>query len=648
MFFKSSIRGVQRKKISLGLFGIIILTSCGKPNVKSAVQDQKNSDKLSGFLGAGWDSDKQEWLGECAEGEQAFEGKQEAQVSFDKSMEEKEAASSLGFGLDAKARYGVYEGDLAANFARETASSAFSETATYQAVYKFKNIRLKNAKLKKDIGEKANNAGPEQFVKTCGHQVATQAEIGARFFVNIKMDFSTAAEKQSFSANIGLKGPAFQVRSKIEQASSSLSQSASVKVRLFQQGGNVSRITKALSNIDVSVVENNLDEDKKTASALVICSMERLDACLKVIDSAIKYATDTNEKESFPNQINFDTLNLSSANGPAILSYITSPWSSLAVYPPDPFTAADVKEARKDLFAVFEKQLVYKNRIDDLMNGPIRLSPKQNINFSEKKASVYANIEKIVEAGKTCFTNINDCMTKKLKVMQENNPNYLAEEFDVLPETFAQHCDMAQLPIHRLSHKHTVDKLSEIAKIDYNKLDGGDKCKLLGEALEGNAMYPGITELYLGHSDITSLAPIGALKNLKVLVLRDNKIKSLDDISGLVNLEKLVVTRNGLVNADAVFKLPRLKRLGIYSNKLSPTDIKKLQELKNMDENFVTTNEVCEHVRNWALKNNKISQEEFEYFSKGNWGPELKEYGNWETADWGPYGPCTWSAEFLY
>jgi hypothetical protein len=61
--------------------------------------------------------------------------------------------------------------------------------------------------------------------------------------------------------------------------------------------------------------------------------MDRIDACMRVLDSALTYATDTSDALSFPNQIrpNYDPAR---PDDPAELAYITKPWSDLAFYPP--------------------------------------------------------------------------------------------------------------------------------------------------------------------------------------------------------------------------------------------------------------------------------------------------------------------------
>jgi|GEM_PF-3416030 len=612
----------------IGACGHLDSSKRGDEKTSTLANSRLPASQRVGTLGGGWDTNKEEWRGDCATGTIGYEGAQEASIKFDRAMSEKETASALGFSLDARARYGVYEGDLAADFARDSSSSAFSESATYSAMYMFKNAKLRNGTLS-PVGKTASERGPEDFAKTCGHEYVDQLQLGARLLVNIKMNFSSKAEKQNFSANIGLRGPAFSVRAKIKQASESMSRSASVSVRLFQQGGNISRLTTALSGLNVPL---DIDDKDKTASALLVCSMDRLDACLNVIDGAVKYATDTNVTDSFPNQINFSTLDLASPNGPAILGYITAPWTDMAVYPPDPFTAADVKVARKELFEAFEKQLGYANRIDDVLGGPIRLSPDQNLAFDTKKKVIEGNITAIVEAGKSCYVAISECSKNKRDILSNNNPNFLDEEFDVLPKTFAQWCDVSNLPVYRLSMKKTVTELLAVAKLDLNDL-GSDPCGAAGKSLAD------LKKVDLSAKGLTSIQPLAALPKIEWLSLKGNEVDDVSPLAAMTTLSYLDVSYNKFFDVKPIAALTGLRTLRAHGNAID--DSKPVRDLfKPMQQLFLNDSEVCAYARQQALDNSLITAQEFKYYGGLNWAPEYGKAGDLSSgiSTWGDCG----------
>lgn len=595
------------------LLTMTMLLSCGKdaPNQSKIFGGVGGKSSRFGTLGGGWDLDREEWKGECVTGEQAFEGQQEATVRFDKSVSERETASSLGFSLDAKARYGVYEGDIAADFSRSASSNAYSESATYMSVYKFKNAKYKNAVLTA-VGEKAYKAGPEQFIKTCGHEFVTQSILGARFMVNIKMEFSSAAEKQNFSANIGLKGPAFSVRAKLEAAKSSLSKSASVSVRIYQQGGNVSRITTGIG----SKIRLDGKNSGGESSAIVTCSMENLNACLEVLDAAVSYATDTSPGvDSFPNQLNFSTLDLSSPNGPATLGYVTAPYSDLAVYPPDPITLADLKDSRESLFRAFERQLSYKTRVEALLAGAVRLSPDQNIYFDKKMKEILANTGKIVDAGKICYSDFDKCSEVAKSTLANYNPNYLDEDFDIQAESFAQWCDISRLPVYQLSTRKTVDALLSFAQLDWNTA-GEDPCKQADMVLTKSEFID------LQSKDLTTLEPLAPLRSLKYLNVRKNKLRTLKGIETLKNLRQLNISSNMLKDWDIVNQLENLEEIVTYGNNFSPGSVP--ARLSNMARPMLDWKSVCDFAQQEALRRGLVTQSLLDTYILANFIPQFE------------------------
>jgi hypothetical protein len=69
-------------------------------------------------LGQGYNSEQEEFFGKCVRGEAEFVGNQQSQLTFNRSMSEESAASTLGFVVGAKARYSVRFGDIVSIFLR--------------------------------------------------------------------------------------------------------------------------------------------------------------------------------------------------------------------------------------------------------------------------------------------------------------------------------------------------------------------------------------------------------------------------------------------------------------------------------------------------------------------------------------------------
>ncbi|MGK5086622.1 leucine-rich repeat domain-containing protein [Bdellovibrionota bacterium FG-2] len=512
-----------------------VLLACGKATgpVGANMQATVSADtylpapaqKSQAVLGKGYNTKEERFVGECAIGDIEFAGMQNASIRFDRSLSEKETSDSLGFSVGGRARYGLIEASGAADFAKASAANAYSESTTYAAVYQFKNAKLKYTGLSPQgaLAQKSHN-----WELTCGHEFVEQIELGAQLYINAKIEFSSKEEKESFNATLNVKGPAFSLGTTLSQASHSFGRTASVSIRVFQVGGNVSQLSSVFSKSAAKVDTKTEEKNGKgaSASALLTCGMDQMDSCLEVLDNALEYATSKDDPNAFPAQINFKTLDTSTPNGPAMLKYITKPWSILAIYPPNPMIEEAVKAARKKLSFLFEESLKSSNRSQALLSGKIRLSPKQYrtlLNIDDRNSS---NLAKILEASNVCYDDLANCNSAVAQVSSAIE-HFEESQYTILPETFAQYCDNAKLPIHRVSLATTVEALLKVAHEDLSGPITEDLCGAAGQILEERV------ELSLPSKGVSVLGPIAALPKLQSLNLRDNKIS---DISKLANL----------------------------------------------------------------------------------------------------------------
>lgn len=593
---------------------LTILVGCGiQQEEKSKLAEfylPSGAQRSQATLGKGYDAEKEKFVGDCVSGEVEFVGAQNALVTFDRSMSEKETSDSLGFSVGGKGRYGAVKFSAAAQFSKESSSNDFSESTTYSAIYNFKNAKLKNAQ-KTDVGQTAFRAN--RWKESCGHEYVEQIELGGSLYINTKIEFSSKEDKQAFSAQFNIQGPAFAVRGALEQASKSFGRTASVSVRLYQVGGNISRLSTVFGEAQVAADLNNPNGSQ--ASALVVCSMDRMDACLAVLDKAIKYASDKNDPDAFPSQMNFRTLDTSSPNGPAMLKYITAPWKNLAIYGPDPLVESVVKVSRKRLSDAFEEQLKYNNRVSGLLNGRIRLSPAQFKDIKDIDAKVGENLAVIEEAANTCYSEFAHCTSAATEAIK-NLKSFDSTRFTVVPETFAQYCDIANLPTHKLSLKHTVDTLLDVAKEDLSDL-GSDPCGTAGAELESR------TELNLSQRGLKVLSPLVTLKRIKHLNLKGNEIEDVSKLGLLPELLTLNLSKNRILSVASLSELKSLREIRLMENQI--TD---LSPLKHVPTVIANDDDACRWERKVALERGIITPVEFERYEAVNFGPRFATPGD--------------------
>jgi Leucine Rich repeats (2 copies) len=552
-------------------------------------------------LGQGYDVSEERFAGLCVLGDRQFAGTQEATISFDKKVSETEVADSLGFSVGGKARYGLITGSLSAEFTSSSSSSDYSEVAVYSAKYQFKNQKLNYTGLTPQ-GQQAkgsavgNNFVWENWEKTCGHEFVEQVVQGASLYISIKIEFSTKASKTAFDAQFSLSGPMFEVGGKLSTASKQFGKTASISIQAYQLGGDVAKLSQALNA--------NLG-DKPEVKAIAVCSMDNPDACLQLLNGAIKYATD-----EFPKQIN-PALGADNPAGPADLIYITKPWSDLALYSPPAIIADGVKTAREDLSFQFERNLKYRNRVRALQTGPLRLSPAQQTKIEHIDTIVSDNLKLIDETANICYSQMDRCVAKvdECKTLLKS---FNEEDFDIHPETIAQWYEIKDLPSTLQKVREIMDQLESLVKNrvnNWNEVKPEDKGDLIGKLLEDDeeislgmagisnltqlswlSSLPRLTKLYLWSNQIKDITPLSSLTSLTTIYLHVNQIKDISPLSSLINLTEISLDSNQINDISPLSSLTNLTKITLSENPL--TDISPLLSLPNLAEISLSSNQI--------------------------------------------------------
>jgi Leucine-rich repeat (LRR) protein len=554
-------------------------------------------------LGQGYDVSEERFAGLCVLGDRQFAGTQEATISFDKKVSETEVADSLGFSVGGKARYGLITGSLSAEFTSSSSSSDYSEVAVYSAKYQFKNQKLNYTGLTPQ-GQQAkgsavgNNFVWENWEKTCGHEFVEQVVQGASLYISIKIEFSTKASKTAFDAQFSLSGPMFEVGGKLSTASKQFGKTASISIQAYQLGGDVAKLSQALNA--------NLG-DKPEVKAIAVCSMDNPDACLQLLNGAIKYATD-----EFPKQIN-PALGADNPAGPADLIYITKPWSDLALYSPPAIIADGVKTAREDLSFQFERNLKYRNRVRALQTGPLRLSPAQQTKIELIDTIVSDNLKLIDETANICYSQMDRCVAKvdECKTLLKS---FNEEDFDVHPESIAQWYEIKDLPSTLQEVRRVMNGLEELVKDRVNnwaEIKEEDKGTLIEKILkneENIVLYslgissteyltwllslPSLTTINLFSNQITDISSLSFLTNLTNINLISNQITDISPLSSLNNLTNIYLNSNQITDIAPLSSLNNLLDVALGINQI--TDITPLSSLTNLTKIYLHSNQVTD------------------------------------------------------
>ena len=557
-------------------------------------------------LGQGYNSENEDFVGQCVRlvGDAEFVGNQTASISFDRSLDESRMATEMGFQLDARARYGLFSGSLAANFASSSSSSEYSDVTIYSHTVNFKNAKFRFAGLEDGLtsegkSAKGNSNGPfvgDNWGGTCGDQFVSQIQLGAKLLVSVKVEFASREEKQSFSADIGFHGPPVDVEAHLKIASARFGKHASLSIHAFQLGGDVGRLSQIFNT-------------GKGQSALITASLEDPKSITELLRAVVDYSTN-----DFPTQIK-ETIPLTSPIGPAHLIYITSPYQELGLLATPPIISAGVTNARRELSSAFERNAKYQSRISSMLNGPVRLSPRQLAQTKQMQISVAKNLALIQEAAFICYTDLSKAVAKVTEIT-ERLVDFTPEQFDIRPESFAQWWDTKDLPDTLRSDKSAIDELADFFKPQFNNFDAiPDKGLALEKHLGDITVFQilnnpspipefsnginaslfrspvwsvmresAISDFSIAACDINDLSPLKSLPLLRKLWISDDVRIGDFNINSFAELKELVEFEiTGPVETlEPISTLTKLTSIKIFQNNAKIHDLLPLANLRHL------------------------------------------------------------------
>jgi hypothetical protein len=538
-------------------------------------------------LGQGYDTTQEDFKGLALTGERAYGGASNANIDYSQSYTSSDLANSLGLAVGGKARYGLVEGSAAASFSQQTTETGYSNVTIYQARYQFKNRLLSTPFSFLDIAQRnidANGFASENWTKFFGDEVVTQVVLGSALYIAVIFEFATKEDKKQFEAEFKVAGPAFELGGKIEQASSSFSGRGTVKITAFQQGGAVERLSSIFRATSAEIKD---EPNSAQVYSVLVASLDRPDAIIKSLNEAIKYA-----QEEFPAQIVPD-MTENTAQGPAEIAYITSPWSDFGLLPQPLILQQAVQEARAELSALFEQNVQLMVRARSIASGSrgggMTLSPRQQGQVEAVQQTLLQNLRRTKEAAVICYTEPDravDTVEALLPQIEEVDERLL----EVEPESFRQWYEVAGRPGSLKATQQTLQFLEEGVKERIVAFDSLDKSARPDSLMR---TWQGLKELsILGSNVPVDLRPLAAMPWLESVELYNTRPYEgdLTPLSILTNLRRLRLYQAGIKDISAVAHLPLLQRLDVGINEIG--DLTPVSSCSHLEELNLELNEV--------------------------------------------------------
>ncbi|WP_157232090.1 hypothetical protein [Hyalangium minutum] len=345
-------------------------------------------------LGQGRDWVKEELRSECVRSATSVTiPLQQANLRFSSSMLREEASESLGFSLEAKARFGLVDASAKARFSRSLTSSSLSVGMFYMADYRLGIQKLDEGSLQWLV-----QPGSADWLSRCGDEFMLQKEVGGQLYLLYRLDFSSLSARQEFEASVGVSWPAGSVNSQVSSQASRFAGRASVHVEAFQYGGDVTRLSSILGGA------------AEAGRVVLDCSMTNLAPCGAFMQNAITYAS-AQGAGTFSDSLN---------SQPADRVYLFKDWGMLGVPAPVRTVGASVQQARTSLRQLFDQQVEFQERVATLKSGRLYVSPDLRSRLDAHELGVQRNLSLISDAVKRCYdqltdpqnpTLVNDCVT---------------------------------------------------------------------------------------------------------------------------------------------------------------------------------------------------------------------------------------------
>jgi hypothetical protein len=525
------------------------------------------------LAGSAYSSVKQDFIGaQCVSGNSVPTGASDSSLSLDQTIDETKLSSQLGFGLGTRARFGVTQASLSAEFLTRSISNAYSVSSIYSAHYNLAPEKIvSNSLVLTSVGTAVSGAAHfDRWTETCGDSFVDEVRKGGELFISIRVDFFSKQDQQEFSSKFSISGPIGEASAHLEQASSSYGQHAKVIISAYQIGGDVTHLSGIFGSPD-------------GIHTYTECSLGKFESCAQVLQSAIAYAADL--KTGFPSQLSADQK-----PGPSVLAYGVSTYKSYGIYPHDPpGLASAVELARDELSKQFETSYRQALTADRLLATSLNAHKRSNVEAA--RDSIKRNLATEIKVSDVCYNDATNCIqaVDSMSLLNVRSDTLFPDSFSTLcadslssPPSDPIKATVATLISLVDPHGEPANELDcRIYERFLNRLSVIDISDHSISDISPFSSFGNLESLRISDNSISDIRPLGDLVNLGHLFADNNKIIDLSPLSRLVFLERLSLDQNRISNISALSGLPVLSELSLSNNQIS--DISPLSQLVRLE-----------------------------------------------------------------
>lgn len=402
-----------------------------------------NDESLPGF---GYSSDTQQVVQQkCYNVVNIAAGSPANSITLTSAASFENLQEQIGVDVSVGGGYGMFSASATASFLKSMQETDYTMSINY---YEMASVIMQGEvygygpyEVLNPVGQAVYNNGTNKFFGIdCGDQIITGYNAGAALLMGIKMTFLNSAEKEQFSAKLGVSfADIFSVTTAIKEAATNTQEDATVAITAFQIGGQ----PQYLSEIFTS---NNSGSYFATA-----CSIFNMTSCLDAANGLLGYAN-----SNFSTQFSFSPQQ----NIYPIGTPIYTDASQYGVNLPASLVTPEVASARKNISTMLLENQYYDQKFTELSKSyPVTsIGPNVTTTFSD---GFMAN-----------FTNLWSVVKNNLEVLADINPQTSAIGCYNTPQNCLSIVDNIQSNIQEI----TSEDLSIFTPLQYYYSTALDSC----------------------------------------------------------------------------------------------------------------------------------------------------------------------------
>ncbi len=227
---------------------------------------------------------------------------QEGSIEFAKSLSSAELLDKIAGGVNINMNLaGGTKLSGGAEVALQSGSNGRSTSLTYIVKLKKSSVQVEplnstnrwaltpyGAIVKAKVDELESDEEKAAYLaKNCGTHYVSAIDFGATFVANLKVTSLLKSDHDYIAGRLNMNLAQISGGGEVKFDSSQVSSKSSVKLTLFQQGGDVIDFAKILAD------DPDVELTKGTSSDLLTCDEKKFEKCLKVFAKILRYASGT-------------------------------------------------------------------------------------------------------------------------------------------------------------------------------------------------------------------------------------------------------------------------------------------------------------------------------------------------------------------